>query len=336
MRHFRNDAVAEFGNRVSPSQRNPERRTATTIAMKILIAEDDPVSCRILTANLKKWGHDVVVTHNGNDAWRALHDQGAPALAILDRMMPEVDGIEICRQLRREKTDTPVHVILLTSLNRREDLLEGLEAGADDYLTKPLDTHELRARLQSAGRILELQESLRQRVHEREAAIAERKQAEEALRNLSLTDQLTGLYNYRGFLNLAEHHAKTSRRAQHPSLLIYADMDGLKEINDTLGHRAGSRAISAVADILRRTFRDCDIIARLGGDEFAVLVPNIKQAASTTLLERLEQKIRSYNEEAGQEFTVALSIGAVEIDHEEAWHIEDQMARADEVMYREK
>ena len=304
--------------------------------MKILIAEDDPVSCRILSANLKKWGHDVVVTHNGNDAWRELHAQGAPPLAILDRLMPDVDGIEICRQLRREKTDTPVHVILLTSLNRREDLLGGLEAGADDYLTKPLDTHELRARLQSAARILELQENLRQRVRELEAAIAERKLAEEALRNLSLTDQLTGLYNYRGFLNLAEHHAKTSRRTQTRSLLIYADMDGLKEINDTLGHRAGSTAISAVADILRRTFRDCDILARLGGDEFAVLVPNIKQAASTTLLERLEGNLRSYNEEAGQEFTVALSIGAVEIDHEEAWHIEDQMARADEVMYREK
>jgi diguanylate cyclase (GGDEF)-like protein len=304
--------------------------------MKILIAEDDPVSCRILAANLKKWGHDVVVTHNGHDAWRALHTHDAPALAILDRVMPDVDGIEICRQLRNEKTDTPVHVILLTSLNRREDLLEGLEAGADDYLTKPLDTHELRARLQAAARILELQESLRQRVRELEAAIAERKLAEEALRNLSLTDQLTGLYNYRGFLNLAEHHARTSRRSQTRSLLIYADMDGLKEINDTLGHRAGSTAISAVAEILRRTFRDCDIIARLGGDEFAILVPNVQSPASATLLDRLEQSLHNYNEAGNHEFTIALSIGAVEIDHEEGLNIEDQMARADAVMYREK
>ena len=304
--------------------------------MKILIAEDDPISRRILSTNLKKWGHDVVVTQNGKDAWQALHSQGAPSLAILDRVMPDVDGIEICRQLRREKTDTRVHVILLTSLNRREDLLEGLEAGADDYLTKPLDSHELRARLQSAGRILELQESLRQRVRELEAAIAERKLAEEALRNLSLTDQLTGLYNYRGFLNLAEHHAKTSRRAQHPSLLIYADMDGLKEINDTLGHRAGSRAISAVADILRRTFRDCDIIARLGGDEFAVLVPNIHAAEAPRLLERLEQNLCHYNEENDREFTVAFSVGAVEIDHRRNVNVEDQIARADEVMYLEK
>lgn len=304
--------------------------------MKILIAEDDPISCRILTANLKKWGHEVVVTHNGKDAWQALHTQGAPSVAILDRVMPDVDGIEICRQLRREKTDTPVHVILLTSLNRREDLLEGLEAGADDYLTKPLDTHELRARLQSAGRILELQESLRQRVRELEAAVAERKLAEEALRNLSLTDQLTGLYNYRGFLNLAGHHAKTSRRSKHPSLLIYADMDGLKEINDTLGHRAGSMAINAVADILRRTFRDCDIVARLGGDEFAVLVPNFQKTETRNLLERLERNLRRYNEESSHEFTIALSVGAVEIDHQQSVNIEDHMARADEVMYREK
>jgi diguanylate cyclase (GGDEF)-like protein len=304
--------------------------------MKILIAEDDPISCRLLTANLKKWGHEVVVTHNGHDAWDALHTQGAPALAILDRVMPDVDGIEICRQLRREKTDTPVHVILVTSLNRREDLLEGLEAGADDYLTKPLDTHELRARLQSAGRILELQENLRQRVRELEEAIAERKLAEEALRNLSLTDQLTGLYNYRGFLNLAEHHAKTSRRSKHSSLLIYADMDGLKEINDNLGHRAGSIAISAVAEILRGTFRDCDILARLGGDEFAVLVPNVKKQETAKLLERLQRNLRDYNAERRHEFTIALSIGTVEIDHDHDLHIEDQLAQADEVMYREK
>ena len=304
--------------------------------MKILIAEDDPISCRILTANLTKWGHEVVVTRNGRDAWQALHTHNAPPLAILDRVMPDVDGIEICRQLRQEKTDSPVHVILLTSLNRREDLLEGLEAGADDYLTKPLDTHELRARLQSAGRILELQENLRQRVRELEAAIAERKVAEEALRNLSLTDQLTGLYNYRGFLNLAEHHARTARRSKHPSLLIYADMDGLKEINDTLGHRAGSTAIAAVGQILRSTFRDCDIIARLGGDEFAVLITNLPELGTASVLERLRTNLRAYNEASKHEFTIALSIGAVEIDHKDAWSIEDQMARADEFMYREK
>lgn len=304
--------------------------------MRILIAEDDPISCRILTANLTKWGHEVVVTRNGRDAWQALHSQGAPSLAILDRVMPDVDGIEICRQLREEKTDSPIHVILLTSLNRREDLLEGLEAGADDYLTKPLDTHELRARLQSAGRILELQESLRQRVRELEEAIAERKIAEEALRNLSLTDQLTGLYNYRGFINLAEHHAKTARRSKHPSLLIYADMDGLKEINDTLGHRAGSTAIAAVGQILRSTFRDCDIIGRLGGDEFAILVPNLQDPETGKLVDRLRRNLNEYNEMSGHKFKIELSIGAVEIEHENAWSIEDQMARADEVMYREK
>lgn len=304
--------------------------------MRILIAEDDPISCRILTANLTKWGHEVVVTRNGRDAWQALHAQGAPSLAILDRVMPDVDGIEICRQLREEKTDSPIHVILLTSLNRREDLLEGLEAGADDYLTKPLDAHELRARLQSAGRILELQESLRQRVRELEEAIAERKIAEEALRNLSLTDQLTGLYNYRGFINLAEHHAKTARRSKHPSLLIYADMDGLKEINDTLGHRAGSTAIAAVGQILRNTFRDCDIIGRLGGDEFAILVTNLQEMETAKLVERLQRNLSEYNEMSGHKFKIELSIGAVEIDHEKAWSIEDQMARADEVMYREK
>ena len=113
-------------------------------------------------------------------------------------------------------------------------------------------------------------------------------------------------------------------------------MDGLKEINDTLGHRAGSTAIAAVGQILRSTFRDCDIIARLGGDEFAVLITNLPELGTANVLERLRTNLRAYNEASEHEFTIALSIGAVEIDHKDAWSIEDQMARADEVMYREK
>src|ERR1700752_1459890 len=186
--------------------------------MKILIAEDDPVSCRVLTANLKGWGHEIVVTNNGIDALEALQQDDAPLLAILDWMMPDLTGVEICRQLRAENDKAPIYIILLTALNSKESLLEGLEAGADDYLTKPFDRHELRMRVQAGARIVSLQENLRQRVRELE-------EAHEALRSLSLTDHMTGLYNHRGFYNLAEHHARISRRTSTKSLLISADMD---------------------------------------------------------------------------------------------------------------
>lgn len=304
--------------------------------MKILIAEDDPISCRILTSNLKAWGHESVVTKNGVDALAALQQEDAPLLAILDWMMPGLTGVEICRRLRSERGEAPIYIILLTALNCKENLLEGLEAGADDYLTKPFDRHELRVRVQAGARIVALQENLQQRVRELEEAIVERERAEETLRSLSLTDHMTGLYNHRGFYNLAEHHARISRRSQLKSLLIYADMDGLKKINDTMGHQAGSQAITAVAEVLRHTFRECDIIARLGGDEFAILAPNIPLNESQKLIERLRSNLETYNYAGHHPFQLSLSIGAVEIDHTFDFGIEDQMAKADAEMYRDK
>lgn len=219
--------------------------------MRILIAEDDPVSSHLLATTLTKWGHDVVTTDNGLEAWAALQKDDAPRLAIIDWMMPGIEGPEICRRVRREIKTAPTYIILLTALRQKEQMVAGLEAGADDYLSKPFDRHELRVRLQARARIVELQGSLAQRVRELEAAIVERKRAENALRNLSLTDDLTGLYNHRGFFNLAEHHLKTARRTRQSSILLYADLDGLKEINDMFGHSEGSSAIAKTAEVLR-------------------------------------------------------------------------------------
>lgn len=303
--------------------------------MRILVAEDDVISRRILVASLRQWGHEVVVAEDGDEAWRILQAQSAPSLAILDWMMPGMDGIEICRRVRKEIPNTSIYIILLTAISRKEGLVEGLEAGADDYVTKPFDRHELRVRLQAASRIVELQESLRQRVCELEAAIVERQQAEEALRKVSLTDHLTGLYNHRGFFNLAEHHARMARRTKERSLLIYGDMDGLKEINDTLGHNKGSEAIAALADILRRTFRDGDIVARLGGDEFAILAPNLGLGNSTRIVQRLQRNLDEYNQR-NDEFYLSLSVGMVEVDHDSHLDIEEQIAQADRAMYRDK
>lgn len=303
--------------------------------MRILVAEDDVISRRILLASLRQWGHEVVIAENGDEAWHILQTEGAPSVAILDWMMPGMDGIEICRRVRKEFTDKSIYIILLTAISRKEGLVEGLEAGADDYVTKPFDRHELRVRLQAAARIVELQASLRQRVCELEAAIVERQQAEEALRKVSLTDHLTGLYNHRGFFNLAEHHARMARRTKERSLLIYGDMDGLKEINDTLGHNKGSQAIAALADILRRTFRDGDIVARLGGDEFAILAVNIGLRNSAKIAQRLQRNLDEYNQRNG-EFHLSLSVGMVEVDHNSHLDIEEQIAQADRAMYRDK
>jgi CheY-like chemotaxis protein len=140
--------------------------------MKILIAEDDPVSRRVLEATLVKWGFEVVNTTGGAEAWAAISAAGAPRLAILDWMMPEIDGLEICRRARQRPSPQPLHIILLTARGQKEDVIKGLQAGADDYVTKPFDHEELRARVQVGVRIVELQAALGDRVVELENALA--------------------------------------------------------------------------------------------------------------------------------------------------------------------
>jgi diguanylate cyclase (GGDEF)-like protein len=304
--------------------------------VKILIAEDDPVSSRVLSTNLIRWGHEVVATCNGLEAWQALQEDNAPQLAILDWMMPGMAGPEVCRKVRQEITTSPIYLILLTAMSRKQDLVEGLEAGADDYLTKPFDRHELRVRLQAGVRIVELQSSLRERVRELEAAIVERQRAEDELRNLTMTDHLTGLYNHRGFFTLADHYAKTAHRTSQSSLLIYADMDGLKQINDRFGHTEGSLAIAKTAEILRQTFRDSDIIARLGGDEFVILTTDVSACELDGILGRLRENFRRYNEQGNHSYRLALSIGIVRMEHNTDSTIEELIARADVAMYEDK
>ena len=140
--------------------------------MKTLIAEDDSVSRRLLQAALQKWGYDVTVTAHGREAWDALQQPDAPSLLILDWLMPEMDGVEICRRIRASDALKSSYVILLTSRGSKEDIVEGLEAGADDYVTKPFDHGELRARVQVGSRVIGLQHALAERVHQLEEAIA--------------------------------------------------------------------------------------------------------------------------------------------------------------------
>lgn len=304
--------------------------------MRILIAEDDVVSSHLLATTLTNWGHEVVITRNGLEAWDALQKTDAPLLAILDWMMPGMDGLEVCRRVRQEITASPIYIILLTAKGHKEDLIEGMKAGADDYLTKPFDRQELKVRLQAGARIVELQRSLGTRIQELQGAIVERQRAEEALRNLTLTDDLTGLYNHRGFFTLAEHHAKIAHRTGKSSLLIYADMDGLKEINDAFGHTEGSLAIAKTAMILLKTFRDSDIVARLGGDEFAILSPDVSSDQVEKILERLHNNLDLHNAESNNAYKLSLSIGAICIERNNSSSIEELVALADRAMYENK
>ena len=428
--------------------------------MRVLIAEDDLVSRRVLEATLVKWGHEVVVAGDGNAALAVLEGADAPPLAILDWMMPDIDGVEVCRRMRQSASATPTYIILLTAKKEKEDVVAGLEAGADDYLTKPFARAELRARIEVGARVINLQRGLADRVDELNQALDEReraaellrasesryrhlvehsqgliytqdlagtllsvnpaaarllgyqpdeivgrnicefvapsyrpllnlyldrimkqstdsglihivtksgaehiwqydnlryeeagcepyvlghaqdvselKEAEATMRNLSLTDELTGLYNRRGFLALAEQQLRAAQRTGQVFSLLYADMDGLKQINDAHGHQEGSQALQRLAEILRICFRGADTIARIGGDEFAILVADTAHGSSGIPVVRLDELLMYYNMREFHDYQLSLSVGAIRVNPADGSSVADLLMKADQAMYENK
>jgi diguanylate cyclase (GGDEF)-like protein len=241
--------------------------------MRILIAEDDPVTRRLLEAKLAKWGYEVVVTGDGNEAWRALQAEDAPPLAILDWMMPGMDGIEICRRARRERKDFYTYIILLTALHQDEDLVTGMDAGADDYITKPFKSNELRVRLRAGRRIIDLQDEL----------IA----AREALREKALHDPLTGLWNHEEILHILGQELKRAEREGGAVSVVMADLDHFKNVNDTYGHPTGDAVLRTVAKRLVTATRDYDAVGRYGGEEFLMVLVGCDDRCATSSAVRL-------------------------------------------------
>jgi len=278
---------------------------------------------------LQSWGHEVIEAADGAIALQLLQSDDPPKLAILDLSMPEMDGITVCQHVRQNPSATPVYIILLTANTSKALIVTGLEAGADDYVTKPFDTDELHARVKVGMRMVELQLSLAQRV-------AELEQAQDSLRNLSLTDDLTGLYNRRGFFTLAEQHLSNARRAKRQASLIYIDMDGLKHLNDTHGHEVGSMALREVADILRETFRSSDLIARIGGDEFVVFETYLGPNDGGTGVQRLEAKLSQHNLEQARDYNISLSIGVAPVAFDALLTLEELLTNGDRMMYEQK
>src|SRR5262245_55163291 len=227
--------------------------------MKVLIAEDDVVSRRLLEAMLMRWGYEVAVTHNGLDAWEMLRGPTPPPMAILDWMMPGMDGVEVCRKVRQRGQEPYIYLLLLTTKGRKENIVEGLDAGADDYLTKPFDPHELQVRLRTGKRIITLQ--------------AELIEAREELRVQAMYDPLTGVWNRRAILQVLGSELARSRREGLSLAVVIADLDHFKRINDTYGHMVGDTALCEAASRMQALLRPYDAIGRYGGEEFLMILP---------------------------------------------------------------
>ncbi|HTZ74543.1 MAG TPA: diguanylate cyclase [Candidatus Aquilonibacter sp.] len=288
---------------------------------RILIAEDDPISRRMLQSFLMKWDYQVIAASNGTEALKILNHPDAPPLALLDWMMPGMEGPEICREIRRDPDRPYIYVLLLTGRSQKEDLLKGLEAGADDYLTKPFDAQELRARLVVGQRILDLQHHL----------LA----ATDELRFRASHDMLTGLANRAAVLEAVHREHARQLRDGGSFGIILADLDHFKAVNDTYGHLTGDAVLKEAADRMKSSIRTYDTVGRYGGEEFLIVVPNGDASGTAAVAERIRSAIseRPMITESGPvSITASLGLAISTIDAE----TRDLLRSADEALYYAK
>lgn len=300
----------------------------------ILIVDDNPDNLRLLAKILESQGYVVRKALNGRMALQGVQ-RDPPALILLDINMPEMNGYEVCQKLKASETSDQIPVIFISAIERLENKVRAFELGGVDYITKPFQEQEVLMRVKNQLLIQQQRQQLLEQNQRLEHEIQERLRAEAEVRQLSVTDELTGLYNRRGFFLLAEQQLKIARRTQTSYLILFADLDGLKKINDTFGHELGDRIIVDAAKILKQTFREADIIARLGGDEFALFIPNFSGDSSTNFHERLQENIDRFNQQSERAY-ISISLGIQFGDLNTVFSLEELLAKADQLMYEHK
>lgn len=301
--------------------------------MRVLIAEDDALARRILESALTKWKYEVIATVDGEQAWKVLRDPEAPSLAVLDWEMPGLTGPEICRKFRALTNTRPVYILLLTAKESKDDLVAGLESGADDYISKPFNQSELKARLKVGERLVNLQRELDKRNREL-------KDINRQLEIFSSQDGLTGIYNRRHFDIHIENEWRRAMRAAGPISLIMIDIDYFKFYNDHCGHLGGDDCLKRVAKaILGCIHRGGDIVARYGGEEFAILLPNTTSESVMSMCHRMCDAVRDMaipHPKSKAANVVTISLGAATIIPAAKSEYNTLIEQADKALYQAK
>ncbi len=288
--------------------------------MRILIAEDDLTSRTLLSAVLKKNGHEVIETVNGAEAWSKLQEPDAPKLVILDWMMPVMDGLEVVRRVRSIETDSPPYILMLTSKDEKSDVIAGLDAGADDYLTKPFHPGELRARLNVGCRLIEMQ--------------GEVLNIKNALAHEATHDLLTGALNRRA-IETALSQAISRQHRYHDGLAVgICDIDHFKRINDTYGHMVGDEVLCGFVLLMQNSLREYDQLGRFGGEEFVVITTG-GHIDENILFERLRRTVEDnpISTRAGN-ISITISIGVTTVQENE--NMDRVLFAADTALYKAK
>lgn len=290
--------------------------------MRILVADDAPVSRRLLEVTLTDEGYQVVLASDGSEALQILDQEDSPRLVILDWMMPKANGPEICRTIRKRAREHYVYFILLSAKGEQSEVNEGLGAGADDYIIKPFDLSELKARVRSGRRIIELEEQLLS--------------ARELLQLQATHDSLTGLLNRAAILEMLQKELARASREGTAVSIIAADLDHFKNVNDTYGHQAGDAVLVEATQRMQASLRKYDALGRCGGEEFLVISPGCDAVDAAEQAERLRQNVSARPVQCMHGIipvTVSLGVATVTGDLVQA----DELLRvADEALYKAK
>jgi diguanylate cyclase (GGDEF)-like protein len=293
---------------------------------RILVVDDHEDNVELLRARLEAWGYRVDAAHDGREALERVH-AAPPDLILLDVMMPSLDGNEVARRIKQNPSLPFIPIIMQTALDSTESKVEGLEAGADDYITKPIEFAELKARLRSMLRIKRLQEEL----EERERQLLE---ANERLKHMSRTDSLTGLDNRRYFEQQLDLMFAHSQRLSEPLSCVMCDLDRFKSVNDEHGHHAGDAVLKQFAAILKREAREIDRVGRYGGEEFIVLLPGTVLDASVTFAERVRKQVENHTFVFdGGTIRRTASFGVAGWPHPRVTHCDALVRAADDALY---
>ena len=296
---------------------------------RILVVDDVPDNVEILDARLSSRGYAIVTAATGEEALDRVKEE-PPHLILLDVMMPGLDGHQVARRIKDDETLPFIPIILVTALNEAEDVVQGLESGADDYISKPYNFRELEARVRAMLRIKFLQDELD--LKNRELELANKR-----LKKLSITDGLTELFNHRHVHQLLHDEFERSARTGEAVAVAMMDLDRFKNINDTYGHPTGDVILYETARIIKETAREIDMPGRYGGEEFIAILPGTEEEAAAHFAERVRQAVEGYVfRDGATEIRMTVSCGVASFPAPGVDAPEALLKAADEALYQAK
>jgi diguanylate cyclase (GGDEF)-like protein len=294
---------------------------------RILLVEDDKLQAKVTKEYLEDAGYEIVWVQNGASAIKTAKT-GSFDVIVLDLVLPDIGGNEVCRWLKHDKDTQNIPIIILSAKGSAKERVVGLETGADDYLSKPYDPSELKARINASLRTKVLQDELRKKNRQLEEVLSQ-------METLSMTDQLTGLFNRRAFLTVFEKEFSRTKRYNHSASCLMIDIDHFKRINDTYGHNTGDEVLRELSQVMLNCLRKADTVARWGGEEFIILLPETSKKDALLIASRILTSVSNFKFSSlpGQ---VTVSIGLAGIPEPDIDTTDKLIAASDNALYQAK